>query len=266
MNFSLSVRAAEQHRRISRGYSLKNATTGILRSINDSSPLDCLEGTLQELENSFITFQKNFSSAKQVHESLNEFNKSFSTFLYGIKTNSHCIEFPEAPTKETFTSFASFIQQDNENENEPTPVSTPKRIIATPRIQTIERKVNTPTSQLRFEPIEPKTPTRPPSKKRKINRTLVIKTLIKKIVDNLPPKYRDQQQANRKNVENILRLLCDKPLEGKYMEDIIKLSGLTRSKCTEYLNVLVNGNHVVKLSQKELWHYAIKEIVVLMHA
>ncbi|CAG8441096.1 6962_t:CDS:2 [Diversispora eburnea] len=237
MNFSLSVRAAEQHRRISRGYTLKNATTGILRSINDSSPLDCLEGTLQELENSFITFQKNFSSAKQVHESLNEFNKSFSTFLYGIKTNSHCIEFPEAPTKETFetfTSFTNFVQQDNENENEPTPISTPKRIIATPRTQTIERKVNTPTSQLRFEPIEPKTPTKPPPpKKRKMNRTLAIKTLIKKIVDNLSPKYRDQQQANRKNVENILRLLC-----------------LTRSKCTEYLNVLVNGNHVVKLSQK----------------
>lgn len=57
------------------------------------------------------------------------------------------------------------------------------------------------------------------------------------------------------NILNILyypslikKIFFDK--KKRYMEDVIKLSGLTRSKCTEYLNVLVNGRHVVKLSQK----------------
>ena len=30
---------------------------------------------------------------KKVQESLNEFNKAFSGFLYGIRTNAHCVEF-----------------------------------------------------------------------------------------------------------------------------------------------------------------------------
>ncbi|CAG8556132.1 11044_t:CDS:2 [Acaulospora morrowiae] len=254
MNFSLSIRAAEQHRRISRGYNLKSSTTGVPRNINDSSPLDCLEETLQELGNSFVKFQEDFSNVKQVHESLVEFNKSFSSFLYGVKMNAHCIEFSEAPTMETLASLA---QRHDEN-NKSTPVSTPipNRKTITPmrslRKQTTGRKTRTPATQLGANDDSKvfKTPTQPPPKKRKVNKALAIKTLIKKIVDSLPPKYRDQQQVNRKNIEIILKLLCDKPLEGKYMEDIIKLSNLTRSRCTEYLNVLVNAKHAVKLSQK----------------
>ncbi|CAG8706205.1 7558_t:CDS:2, partial [Dentiscutata heterogama] len=200
--------------------------------IEKASSLDCLEETFSELSTSFTTFHQNFQCIKQVHESLNEFNKAFSGFLYGIKMNSHCIEFSEAPTKETFASFIQRRDAELLKENRSTPIATPIRKIKTP----------TPISKI-------KTPAPLPPKKKKINKALVIKKLIKKIADSLSSKYRDQHQ-NRKNVELILRLLCDNPAEGKYIQDIVKCTELPRGRCIEYLNVLVNTEYVVKLSHK----------------
>jgi predicted transcriptional regulator len=77
-----------------------------------------------------------------------------------------------------------------------------------------------------------------------------IKAVIKKIVDALPQKYREKQQSNRGNVEAILKLLCLKPTEGLYMEEIIQRTNLTRFRCCEYLNALVNSSHVIKISKK----------------
>ena len=34
------------------------------------------------------------------------------------------------------------------------------------------------------------------------------------------------------------------------MEEIIQRTNLTRFRCWEYLNVLVNGHHVIKISKK----------------
>ncbi|KAF0501362.1 DASH complex subunit DAM1 [Gigaspora margarita] len=205
--------------------------------IERASSLDCLEETFAELSTSFTTFHINFQCIKQVHESLKEFNKAFSGFLYGIKMNAHCVEFPEAPTKETF---ASFIQKRDELLNKSTPIATPVR------------KINTPTPISKI-----KTPTPLPPKKKKINKALLIKKLIKKIADSLPSKYRDQHQ-NRKNVELILRILCDNPAEGKYLQDIVKCTELPRGRCIEYLNVLINTEHVVKLSHKGILYKLIQ--------
>ncbi|CAG8605941.1 19820_t:CDS:2, partial [Racocetra persica] len=185
--------------------------------VERGSTLDCLEETFAELSNSFTTLHQNFQGIKQVHESLNEFNKSFSGFLYGIKMNAHCIEFSER-------------EADLFKENQSTPIATPVRRIKTP----------TPVSRIKT-PAQP-----PPPKKKKINKALAIKTLIKKIVDSLPPKYRDQHQANRKNVEMILRLLFENPSEGKYIQDIVKCTELARGRCIEYLNVLINNEYAAQ--------------------
>ncbi|RIB03696.1 DASH complex subunit Dam1-domain-containing protein [Gigaspora rosea] len=211
-------------------HNFKASTTFV---IERASSLDCLEETFAELSTSFTTFQQNFQCIKQVHESLKEFNKAFSGFLYGIKMNAHCVEFPEAPTKETF---ASFIQRRDAELLTPTPIS----------------KIKTPTPISKI-----KAPTPLPPKKKKINKALLIKKLIKKIADSLPSKYRDQHQ-NRKNVELILRLLCDNPAEGKYLQDIVKCTELPRGRCIEYLNVLINAEHIVKLSHKGILYKLIQ--------
>ncbi|CAG8658798.1 15696_t:CDS:2 [Cetraspora pellucida] len=206
-------------------HNLRASTASVVEKV---SSLDCLEETFAELSDSFTILHQNFQGIKQVHESLNEFNKSFSGFLYGIKMNAHCVEFSEAPTKETFTSFIQKREADLFKENKSTPIATPIHRIKTP----------TPISSRIKTPARP-----PPPKKKKINKALVIKTLIKKIVDSLPSKYRDQHQANRKNVEMILRLLFENPSEGKYIQDIVKCTELARGRCIEYLNALINTEH-----------------------
>src|SRR5207237_5492840 len=97
MNFSLSVRTEQQNRRLSRGYTIKknNNSTGILGDSNECFILDCFEKPLIELERSFDNLLENFKSIEKVQESLNEFNAAFSGFLYGVKMNAHCVEFPE---------------------------------------------------------------------------------------------------------------------------------------------------------------------------
>jgi hypothetical protein len=97
MNFSLSVRTEQQNRRLSRGYTLKknNNTTGILGGSNEYFVLDCFETPLNELEKSFNNLSEHFKNIKNVQASLDEFNKAFSGFLYGIKMNAHCVEFSE---------------------------------------------------------------------------------------------------------------------------------------------------------------------------
>lgn len=97
MNFSLSVRTEQQNRRLSRGHTLKKNinSTAILSGSNEYFILDRFERPLVELEKSFNNLSEHFKNIKKVQASLDEFNKSFSGFLYGIKMNAHCVEFSE---------------------------------------------------------------------------------------------------------------------------------------------------------------------------
>ena len=37
-----------------------------------------------------------------MHESLSRFSESFASFLYGLNMNAFCVDFPEAPSLESF--------------------------------------------------------------------------------------------------------------------------------------------------------------------
>ncbi|CAB4422812.1 unnamed protein product [Rhizophagus irregularis] len=246
MNFSLSVRTEQQNRRLSRGHTLKKNinSTAILSGSNEYFILDRFERPLIELEKSFNNLSEHFKNIKKVQASLDEFNKSFSGFLYGIKMNAHCVEFSEAPTKETFASFIK-RQQDLQW----------MAILRTPlNITTYDKTPRSKATTVKNISI-PKLQTTPAPKfqkprRRKINKETEIKGVVKKIVESLPQKYRGKQQSNRGNVEAILKLLCLKPTEGLYMEEVIQRTNLTRSRCCEYLNALVNSGHVIKISKK----------------
>ncbi|CAG8450964.1 5270_t:CDS:2 [Paraglomus occultum] len=73
---------------------------------NNVTPLDILEGQLAGLADAFAGLQAKFENLQELHETLLTFNQSFSAFLYGIKMNAHCVEFPEAPTAESFQHVA----------------------------------------------------------------------------------------------------------------------------------------------------------------
>ncbi|KAL1922593.1 uncharacterized protein VTP21DRAFT_10132 [Calcarisporiella thermophila] len=61
-----------------------------------------LEQPIEEIVESFQALCENFESLKQVHDSLIGFNEAFGSFLFGIRMNEHCIEWPQAPVKESF--------------------------------------------------------------------------------------------------------------------------------------------------------------------
>lgn len=66
-------------------------------------PLDAvLTNSLVELNDGLADLDQNLQHLQLMHESVTSFNESFSAFLYGIEMNAWCVEFPEAPTTESF--------------------------------------------------------------------------------------------------------------------------------------------------------------------
>lgn len=66
-------------------------------------PLDTvLSPALEELNDGLADLEQNLQHLQLMHESVTSFNESFAAFLYGIEMNAWCVEFPEAPTSESF--------------------------------------------------------------------------------------------------------------------------------------------------------------------
>ena len=50
--------------------------------------------------------EANFMHLQLMHESLSRFGENFAGFLYGLNMNAFCVDFPEAPVKESFERMA----------------------------------------------------------------------------------------------------------------------------------------------------------------
>ena len=61
----------------------------------EESPLQSLEPAFAELSDSMADLEANFMHLQLMHESLLRFNESFASFLYGLKMNAFCVDFPE---------------------------------------------------------------------------------------------------------------------------------------------------------------------------
>lgn len=70
---------------------------------------------------------------------------------------------------------------------------------------------------------------------------------MKKVLANLPPRYSDIVHKN--SIEAIFKLLLSKP-EGVYAQDIVTGANILKTKCTEYLNLLVKNGDIIKISKK----------------
>ncbi|WFD44187.1 hypothetical protein MPSI1_002853 [Malassezia psittaci] len=55
---------------------------------------------LPMLEEETSTLQQNLAQIQEIHNALHTFDESFATFLYGIKMNAFCVEWPEAPSEQ----------------------------------------------------------------------------------------------------------------------------------------------------------------------
>ncbi|WFD28669.1 DASH complex subunit dam1 [Malassezia nana] len=64
------------------------------------TPLTFLEDeALPILAEETAALQANMADMADIHQALGTFNESFAAFLYGIKMNAFCVEWPEAPTE-----------------------------------------------------------------------------------------------------------------------------------------------------------------------
>ncbi|CAG8601873.1 8659_t:CDS:2 [Paraglomus brasilianum] len=196
---------------------------------NNVTPLDILEGQLAGLADAFTGLQAKFENLQEVHETFLTFNQSFSAFLYGIKMNAHCVEFPEAPSAESFQHVAQKTEIECDISDEE--ASSQKEEQKPP--QPSQSKVKPKSKQL----IQP-------SKSRAMN----IKKFITRLMNGLPLKYREQQ-PHRNNMELMVKLLVTNP-EGLYMQEFVRQTTMPRVRCNEYLNALVHAKEVVKINRK----------------
>ncbi|KAJ2861447.1 hypothetical protein GGI22_002454, partial [Coemansia erecta] len=60
------------------------------------------EDNLFELQRNFTSLSKNLHELDSINDSLLTFNKNFAVFLQGLRLNSECFEFPEAPNADSY--------------------------------------------------------------------------------------------------------------------------------------------------------------------
>ncbi|KAK0524404.1 DASH complex subunit dam1 [Tilletia horrida] len=71
-------------------------------SIGADSPLAFLTAAMGDLSHETSILQSNLEAVNSIHEALGVFDENFSMYLYGLKMNAFCVEWPEAPTEENF--------------------------------------------------------------------------------------------------------------------------------------------------------------------
>jgi DASH complex subunit DAM1 len=88
-------------RRISTG-SLSSLARSTDRSTFSPSGLDFLQPALTELADEAATLAHNVQQMNELHDALGTFNESFAAYLYALKMNAFCVEWPQAPDENSF--------------------------------------------------------------------------------------------------------------------------------------------------------------------
>ncbi|PWN53490.1 hypothetical protein IE53DRAFT_384014 [Violaceomyces palustris] len=96
---STTKRPTTPLRRVSRG-SLSALSHS--RGAGSSTHLSFLEGAMGDLADETSVLQSNLEQLDSIHGALATFNESFAMYLYGLKMNAFCVEWPEAPAEENF--------------------------------------------------------------------------------------------------------------------------------------------------------------------
>lgn len=85
---------------------LRRISTGSLSSLarstdkNTSSPsgLEFLQPAMTDLADEAATLAANTTQMTTLHDALGTFNEAFAAYLYALKMNAFCVEWPEAST------------------------------------------------------------------------------------------------------------------------------------------------------------------------
>ncbi|KAJ2831103.1 DASH complex subunit dam1 [Coemansia furcata] len=200
------------------------------------------EENLFELQRNFSGLATNLRELDSINNSLLTFNRNFSVFLQGLRLNSECLEFPEAPNADSY----ALAQR---------PVTPP---LFEPAPDTGEEMNVDDDLYLQSEE-QMRARSAVPRKPDTVKKRVVIKTggvkrrkavfQTRRITDLLPSRFKDQPHKGA--IELILKELSMNR-EGLYAHEILRDvgGGLTRSRCTDYMNALVQTDAVKRVNKK----------------
>lgn len=100
----MSRGSISSHHRASISGGHAQGTSSTLGSGSDSqpTPLSFLNQAIEDLAYETATLQSNLEAVDEIQGALHTFDESFALFLYGLKMNAFCVEWPEAPGEENF--------------------------------------------------------------------------------------------------------------------------------------------------------------------
>ncbi|KAI3482371.1 hypothetical protein L1887_54926 [Cichorium endivia] len=98
-------------RRISRGSLNALSHSASKQLAAGSTPLSFLQGAMSDLAEEVGVLKLNLESIEAVHDSLHSFNENFAMYMYGLKMNAYCVEWPEAPLADNFERAEKRIAQ-----------------------------------------------------------------------------------------------------------------------------------------------------------
>ncbi|KAJ2714941.1 DASH complex subunit dam1 [Coemansia spiralis] len=202
------------------------------------------EDNLFELQRNFSALATNLRELDGINRSLLTFNKNFAVFLQGLRLNSECVEFPEAPNAQTYALAERPVTP-------PTPQPFPD------------------TGDVAMSPGHATGREAPAPKQEQQRKRVVIKAggrrrkpvfQTRRITDLLPSRFRDQ--PHKSTIEQILKEL-NLNRDGMYVHEIIRDvgNGLTRSRCMDYMNALVHTEAVKRINKKGHLFYLDPELL-----
>ena len=92
---STSKRPTTPIRRISRGSISALSASALGAQGATATPLSFLEGAMRDIADDASTLHLNLEQVQSIHEALGTFNENFAMYLYGLKMNAFCVEWPE---------------------------------------------------------------------------------------------------------------------------------------------------------------------------
>ncbi|SHO79667.1 Similar to S.cerevisiae protein DAM1 (Essential subunit of the Dam1 complex (aka DASH complex)) [Malassezia sympodialis ATCC 42132] len=250
------------------------------------TPLTFLEDeALPILAEETAALHANLADMADIHQSLSTFNESFAAFLYGIKMNAFCVEWPEAPTDAHLQAWAARPAGPAQRARTPRSSTAPNELAADETYVT-EMDADEPRARVSPDtgartsrgprrpaarPATERAPRAPPASSLSSSRTqaprnkssttappvrqrvppAVLKrrtTFADDIIDTMPLEYRQGDPKQRLLVQHIILALLAAGEAGVRAAELAQAPDRPLGKVNKALIALLAANHVVRVS------------------
>ncbi|RXK34874.1 DASH complex subunit DAM1 [Tremella mesenterica] len=229
-------------RRISTG-SLSSLARSQDRASSSAAGLDFLRIPMTDLADEATTLSSNLNNLNELHDALGTFNESFSAYLYALKMNAFCVEWPSAPDEISFARAPTL----KPIEPEPTPMPPQQRKQDEPSSPNpTQNHAGDQTYATVMSEEAPRRPVKKPvGKKPGMSNKRKRDLDIAAIIDTLPLEYRGNQPAARLIMEKVIGRLMDAP-DGLPIKAMVFPPELPQPKVNKCLIALVTKKVVAK--------------------